>query len=371
MKPLSNTLTIRRLRNLGLAGMLHLWVCSASLAETVFDTRYQYYQEDDDRVRVDSDYSLFSIDLSDTMLLDGTLLYSSISGASPTGLPPYKKEGQVPVVELEDERIASTLGLTTQIGRHSIKVGGSYSYESDYLSLGASLQDTISLNEKNTELVLGTAYTRDTVGANGSNLEEAKRSFDWIVGINQVISPNTLLSFNVGIGQKQGFLNDPYKRVLLDNEVYYENRPGRKLEELVFLQLTHFIEPWDASVELSYRFGNNDHGSQSHTTMLAFYKYLFDKRLVVRPSFRFYSQTAADYYATEFTGNPDYYSSDYRVSAEQTFNYGLQVRWNVLPDKFAIDLGYERYISKGTDGRTSQSAYPDANSITAGFHIQF
>ena len=371
MNLLSLAPAIRKSRNLVLAGILYIWVSSAALAETIVDTRYQYYQEDNNRIRVDSDYSLFSIDLSDTVLLDGTLLYSVISGASPTGLPPSKPGGQVPVVELTDERIASNIGLTAQLGNHSLKGGFSYSYESDYLSLGGSVQDTIALNEKNTELVLGFAYTRDTVGANGSNLKEAKRSFDWIVGLNQLLGPNTLLSFNVGIGQKQGFLNDPYKRVLIDGDVYYENRPGRKLEELLFLQLTHFIEPWDASVELSYRFGHNDHGSNSNTAMLAFYKYLFDKRLVIRPSFRFYTQTAADYYATEFSGNPTYYSSDYRISAEQTFNYGLQVRWNVVPDKFAIDLGYERYITRGTDGSTSQSAYPDANSIIAGVHIKF
>ena len=96
-------------RTLALAGIIHLWMISASLAETIVDTRYQYYQEDSGRVRVDSDYSLFSVDLSDTVLLDGTLLYSSISGASPTGLPPSKLGGQVPVVHLEDERMAASL----------------------------------------------------------------------------------------------------------------------------------------------------------------------------------------------------------------------------------------------------------------------
>lgn len=353
-----------------LAGLISIHLSVAALSETIVDTRYQYYQEDNDRVRVDSDYSLYSIDLSDTVVLDGTLLYSVISGASPTGLPPDKRGGQVPLVHLEDERYAASMGLTAQLGNHSLNGGLSYSYESDYLSLGASLQDTISLNEKNTELVLGMAYTRDTVGANGSNLSEAKRAYDWIVGINQVLGPNTLLNFNLGLGLKQGFLSDPYKRVLIDDEVYYENRPGRKLEQLVFLQLTHYIEPLDASVEVSYRFGHNDHGIVSHTAMVAFYKYFFEKRLVLRPSFRFYDQSAADYYAIEFSGNPDYYSSDYRVSAEQTFNLGLQLRWKVT-DNFALDLGYERFISRGTDGHTSQSAYPDAHSITAGVHLTF
>ena len=125
------------------------------------------------------------------------------------------------------------------------------------------------------------------------------------------------------------------------------------------------------SVEVSYRLGHNDHGSVSNMASLAFYQYLFDKKLVLRPSFRFYDQSAADYYNTSFTGNPTYYSSDYRVSAEQTFNLGMQLRWNFIKDRLAFDLGYERYISRGTDGKTSQSAYPDANSITAGFHLQF
>lgn len=362
---------IKNWRQTTIVAVIHIYLCSAALSETVVDTRYQYYQEDSGRIRVDSDYSLFRVDLSDTIALDGTLLYSSISGASPTGLPPDYKGGQVPVVSLTDERYAGTLNLTTPFANHTLKTGISYSSESDYVSRGASITDSISLNQKNTDLVLGFAYTDDTVGANGSDFSAKKRSYDYMIGINQVLSPNTTLSLNVGIGQKQGYLSDPYKRVLLNDGVYYDNRPGRKLEELGFVQLTHYIESLDASIETSYRFGNNDHGSHSHTAIVAFYKNFFNKRLVVRPSFRYYRQTAADFYATEFTGNPQYYSSDYRVSAEETFNLGLQIRWWMVQDKFALDLGYERYISRGLDGVTSQSAYPDANSVTIGVHASF
>lgn len=190
-------------------GLLHAYLCTATMAESVFESRYQFYQEDDGRVKVNSDYSLFSVDLSDTLVLDGTLLYSSISGASPTGLPSERRGGSVPLVHLEDERYGASLGLTKKWGDHSIKAGFSYSFESDYLSLGGSIADTISLNEKNTELVLGLAYTHDTVGANGSDLNETKRSYDWIVGINQVLGPRTLLSANLGLGWKQGYLTDP------------------------------------------------------------------------------------------------------------------------------------------------------------------
>lgn len=358
------------IRTLLQVSLFHSLIVSATLAEDVFETRYQYYQEDDGRVRVDSEYSLFSTDLSDTMVLDGTFLYSAISGASPTGLPSYNGE-HVSLVDLEDERMAATLGLTTQLGRHSLKTGVSYSNESDYLSLGASVSDTISFNSKNTELVLGFAYASDTIGANGSPLEETKDTFDWLVGVNQILGPGTLLTVNAGLGLKQGFLTDPYKRVLIDDGVYHENRPDRKLEQLLYVQLTQDLKSIDASADISYRFGHNDHGMLSHTMSVALNKYFFDRRLLVRPSFRYYRQSEADYYATEFTGDPEYYSADYRVSAEETFNLGLQMRVQLIPDRLALDLGYERYLTRGTDGHTSQSAYPDAHSFTAGFHVQF
>jgi len=364
-------LVSRSLRPYLAAGVLYFYLITVADSETVIESRYQHYQEDNGRMKMDSDYSLFSVDLSDTLVLDGTLLYSTLSGASPTGLPPWKKGGQVPTVFLEDERYAATLGLTKQLGNHSLKTGFSYSYEGDYLSLGASLQDTISLNEKNTELVLGMAFTNDTVGANGSNFEATKRSYDAMIGINQILDPNTLLSVNVGLGWKQGYLSDPYKRVLIDNEVYFDERPGSKFEQLLLLQLTHYIPSWDASVEATYRLGHNDFGSTSHTATLALYKYLLNKRIVIRPSIRFYDQSAARFYATQFTGNPTYASADYRLSAERSLNLGLQVRWNIIKDKLALDLGYERYRTWGTDHKTSQSTYPDANSFTVGFHYQF
>ncbi|MDB6152573.1 MAG: hypothetical protein JWL90_1026 [Chthoniobacteraceae bacterium] len=353
-------------------GALYLVICSSLKAESFFDSRYQYYQEEDDRIRVDSNYSLFSIDLNETTVVDGSFLYSAISGASPTGLPPFKKGDPVPSVYLEDERYAFTLGLGRQIGSHAVKAGFAYSTESDYTSFGYSLQDTISFNHKNTELVLGFAFTDDTVGANGTSLDALKRSYDAIVGVNQVLSRNDLVSLNIGLGWKQGFLSDPYKRVLINEfYVFNEKRPDQKFEQLLFLQWTHYFSMLNTSMETSYRFGHNDYGSISHTAQVAFYKRFFGGRLTLRPSFRYYRQSKADFYDTEFTGNPDYYSSDYRVSAEETFNLGVQARLYIVKEKLAVDAGYERYITRGLDDRTSQSAYPDAHSFTVGLHFQF
>ena len=355
-----------------LVGLLYGLIQTSSLAETFFESRYQYYQEDDDRIRVDSNYSLFSLDLSETTNLGGSFLYSAISGASPTGLPPLLKGGAVPVAELEDERIGFTLDLSHQIGDHRLRAGFAYSNESDYRSLAYSLQDTISFNQKNTELVLGFALTDDTVGANGSPLDENKRSYDVLIGLNQVLSPDDLLNINFTLGWREGFLSDPYKRVLInDFFVLPESRPNDRFEQLIFVRWTHAFAKIGASLETSYRYGHNDYGSESHTFEVAIHQKLFGDRLIIRPAFRYYWQSAADFYDTEFKGNPNYYSADYRLSEEETTSLGVQVRWWAVKERLAVDLGYDRYVTRGKDGKTPQETYPDAHSFTAGFHLQF
>jgi len=352
--------------------LIHLIVQSSLRAEATLDSRFQYYQEDDHRIRVNSVYSLFSIDLNDTTHVDGSQIYSAISGASPTGLPPLIPGGPLPLAHLKDERNAFTLGLTKQLADHSIRVGYAYSTESDYLSNAVSLQDTISLNQKNTDLVLSCAYTDDRVGANGTDLNAPKRTFDTLVGISQVLSPKDLLEINLSLSWSQGFLSDPYKRVLLnDFFVLADKRPSHRFEQLLFLQWTHHL-PWNgASMETSYRFGHNDFGSFSHTAQIALYQKLFQDRIVISPSLRYYWQSAANFYATQFTGAPLYYSSDYRVSKEESYSLGVQVRWNVIRDRLAVDAGYQRYCTRGLDGVTLQAAYPKANSLSAGLHLEF
>jgi hypothetical protein len=362
----------QRIRLLALAGLIYLLINTSGLSESFIESRYQYYQEDDERIRVDSNYSLFSIDLSDTTVLSGSALYSAISGASPTGLPPLVKGGELPVAQLEDERSAFTLGLSHQLGSHLLRTGFAYSNESDYVSTAYSVQDTISFNQKNTELVLGFAYTDDTVGANGTPLDERKQGYDAFVGINQVLSPDDLLSINLTLGWREGFLSDPYKRVLINEfSVLPDARPDERFEQLVFVQWTHYFAPIGASLEVSYRYGHSDFGSESHTAEVAIHQKLIGERLIVRPAFRYYQQSAADFYDTEFTGNPQFHSADYRLSAEETFSVGVQVRCWAIKDRLSVDLGYERYVTRGTDGKTPQETYPDAHSFTAGLHLQF
>ena len=160
---------------------------------------------------------------------------------------------------------------------------------------------------------------------------------------------------------------------MLVNEFYVrpDTRPPHRFEQLAFAQWTHYLPQLATSVETSYRYGHNDFGSHSHTVQLALYKKLFHEHLVLRPAVRYYRQTAARFYDLQFFGTPQYYSADYRLSAEETLSLSLEARWFFIKERLSLDVGYERYTTRGIDGKTPQSSYPDANSVSAGVHYQF
>ncbi len=96
-------------------------------------------------------------------------------------------------------------------------------------------------------------------------------------------------------------------------------------------------------------------------------------------------QTAADFYAVQLPGDPTvspddpfsphipipkYYSADYRLSALQTFTYGINLSVT-LKEHLTFDLGYKRYEMYGKDEQTSPSAYPRANILSAGLRWWF
>ena len=96
--------------------------------------------------------------------------------------------------------------------------------------------------------------------------------------------------------------------------------------------------------------------------------------------FRYYIQNSADFYyvlvpdyspaAGVYLPAPKYYSSDYRLSEFESFATGITFTWRIV-GHLSLDLGYMRYIMRGLDGATSQSAYPSANVFNVGLRVWF
>ena len=358
-------------------------------AEDQVDYRYEYYKEDNNRMTINTHSVYFEQKATDAITAKGELVYDNISGATPTGT--VSPAGKVNLTHLEDNRRSLSLQAESKItGNNTLTPGFAYSKESDYQSYGVSLNDAIEFNEKNTTLQYGISQNFDSVRntdhTTSKEIWSDKYATEAIVGVSQLLSPKTIWTAAFTFGNESGYLSDPYRLagwVPLDssgNPFPFsigtpERRPSHRNKEVLYTSLTQYFDKVNGSLEGSYRFYNDSYGVVANTVGLSWHQWL-GKHLIVEPMFRFYEQSAADFYATTFTApftiNPNgpggYHSSDYRLSEFYSTDMGTQLT-GVINDHFRIVVGYHRYEMHGLDGKTNSGMYPEANIVTAGLSI--
>ncbi len=393
----------RALRSLVLSGLLYSASVGRTRAEDRVDYRYEYYGEENGRVEVSTQGVYFDLSPKPWMSLKGNFIYDSISGATPRGTPYQPGTNAINTVPMDDIRYAGYLEPTFKFGNHTLSPQVAYSIESDYESIGISVNDAIDFNDKNTTLLLGLSHAFDHVLPNGDaerfhldqiiTTKQRKDTTDALIGVTQLLGPATVATCDLTVGYSDGYLSDPYKRVLFDNYFYTpgpdpanpnaftgwaENRPDHKLREVVYLSLDHNFEKLSGAVMASYRFYHDDFGITAHTAEVQWNQKI-GKHVIVSPMFRYYTQTAAYFYATHFPGDPEnpgifplpnYFSSDYRLSELHSYTYGVEVSVKVQ-EHLSLELGYKRYEMFGTDGVTSPGQYPKANVFSAGLTLWF
>jgi hypothetical protein len=207
---------------------------------------------------------------------------------------------------------------------------------------------------------------------------------DGIVGITQLLNPTTFVTFNLSAGRATGYLSEPYKivekaieivpDVYLD-EAFAENSPNGRNRGSLYAALNHAFPGVHGAVEASYRLYGDSYGIVAHTLQATWLQHLGAK-FILAPSLRYYTQTAARFYEYELddtpiipervpTGTAPYYSSDFRLSAEDGVGYGIKATWKAT-GWMHLDASYEEYVLRGRDGVTPQSAYPRAGISTLG-----
>jgi hypothetical protein len=345
---------------------------------------YENYREEDGRITVVTESGSVNQDVGayGHIQLSGTV--DAVTGATPTGRPAPPGSDQVPLTEIYSHRKAWNGDYSEQFRNFNVDAAFAESRESDYVSLGWSVTTLTDFNEKNTTLRVGVAGTDDRVEVNFEPAYLPKHTGDAIIGVTQLLGPATFATLNVSSGISTGYLSEPYKiveksieilpNVFLD-ESFGENSPNRRQRESLYASLNHSFARVHGAVEASYRFYADSYGIVAHTLQLSWLQHL-GKNVILEPSLRYYTQTAARFYYYDLDetsiipvsrpiGTAPYYTSDFRLSAEDSTSYGLKVTWKASAF-LNLDASYERYAMQGRDGVTPASAYPTAGISTVG-----
>lgn len=362
-----------------------------------YDYSFQLYQEDSERMEVESHYLRGKIDFNEETSFRFQWLRDSISGASPTGALPG---GLQPFYsEVDDVRTGILGALSRQFGDHRVEVEISHSKEDDYISRGYAISDTLELNQKNTTLNFGFNYLDDTVEVPLLG-DRAKHGYDWFAGVTQIIDKDTLVSANLTLGYSDGYLNDPYKVIQRSETVsipdgnggtidlpvvniYRENRPDSRFRQVLQLEGRHYFAPADGALDAVLRFSHDDYGVFSQTVQLE-WRQSIGEHFLATPFFRYYHQNEATFFRNSLDGlgfdppsDPDgsgtHYSADYRLSSFDAISGGLRLSYH-FTDHYSADACYERYVMTGrgdSADRSPEQSYPSANIWTIGIHATF
>lgn len=360
---------------------------SAGQIHWIFDSAVAYYHEDG-RVQAIEPIVNATKDYQDGEVLNFNLTFDSLSGSSPNGAltsnqpqtftgPSGKPKnryttapGQLPAdPHYSDTRFA--FGGSWQMPWSPVSrwtVGGKVSIEDDFFSFTGDFSVAHDFNQKNTTLSLGVYDENDRlrpIGGEpvpGSDYELAhkggspsKNDVGALFGLTQVMNRHWLAQVNLSADRFTGYLNDPYKILsVIDDggatEGYlYEKRPDQRTRESVYVE--NRIGWERSSVAIALRYFTDSWRIHSDTARVRFRWWNSDPSQYWEPSFRWYRQTAADFYtpwiSSSAVSGMTYASSDSRLAAFHALTYGLEYGRDLgdeseQPRKFTVRLEYYR-----------------------------
>ena len=387
------------------------------LESTEIDFLVSYYTQDGDNAAVCggigteklSDINpavIVSIPLNDDDVLSIDASISAYTSASSSNIDPF--DGDSPADPFVASSGASKSGNSlsgaftyshSSDNRNNIWTANlSVSTEFDYFSLGFGGSYTKLFNQQNTELVINGHVYLDTwdpiypielrpFQKGGLGLEDPlfiqntitgnpnynpssftsfdnkdRNSYSLGLGFSQILSKRLQGSLSLDFVLQDGLLSTPFQRVyfndvpgsFIDNFQLaddIERLPDSRFKVAIGGRLNYYINQIFI-VRAYYRYYFDDWGIRSHTASIEVPVKIADK-FTIYPFYRFYSQTAVDYFAPyeQHLSTDKFYTSDYDLSEFNANQYGFGVTYTDIFTKFhiwrfglkSIDLKFNQY----------------------------
>ena len=316
---------------------------STALAEStptegVFSLSYYNYrdwQPGASRMSVQSPTMFMLVPISDSLALQGSLVYDAVTGASPYFFNALSQ------ASIGDYRTAGDLKITKWFGRWAVGVGGAVSSEQDYLSRAGSVDVRYSTPDNNTTYAFGVGGAYDTINSvNGVAVNEHRYSLEFMGGITQVLNANAIVQSNLAYYTGHGYYSDPYKSL--------DQRPSERRTVAWLTRYNQAFVEQDGVLQLSYRLLFDSFGDHSNMMEVAWVQGL-PQGWSIAPNIRYIAQHGASFYF-----NPPFpvgyvdgqnYTADTRLATWGAFTVGLAAA-KVFEKGWSAYAKYQYYMQR-------------------------
>ena len=270
----------------------------------------------------------------------------------------------------KEERTQGSLGFDALHGKTQYSVSYTLSDENDYTANTASVDVSQDLFGDLTTVSFGFSQGWDEVRKRGdSDFNETIDRRNYRFSLQQILTPQLITGLNYEVITDEGFLNNPYRSVrYLDDssargfsfqpEVY----PHTRTSNAVSLNARYFL-PYRAAIHGEYRYYTDTWGIDANTVSFG-YTHPWGKRWIFEAGYRWYDQSAADFYSDLFDrpNAQNFMARDKELSTFTSHMFSVGATYE-LPS-----LGWER-IQRSTVNLYYDRInfeYDDFRDITAG-----
>ena len=247
-----------------------------------------------------------------------------------------------------EKRTEMSVGADYLYNSTIFSTGYKNSDESDYAADSAYFGVSQDLFGALTNISMSYGRGWDDVSRNGDNEFSADvERHSYRLGISQILTRNLLMGMTLETITDEGFLNNPYRSVrYLDPEsdkgysYQAEVYPNTRTSTAVSLRGRYRL-PYRAAVHSEYRFFDDTWGIAAHTAEVGYTQPVWG-RWMVDLNYRFYTQTAADFYSDLFSREDaqNYMARDKELSDFDSHTLGIGLSYEILPNGW-------RFFDKG------------------------
>ncbi|MFQ5587064.1 MAG: DUF3570 domain-containing protein [Thermodesulfobacteriota bacterium] len=270
-----------------------------------------------------------------------------------------------------------------------------YSDEKDYTSSTPTISLKKELFNKNTTLTLGYSRNMDDVSGRFMDSTQTRTTDNYYFGLTQIISPVTIVQAGYSRTESDGFQAEGIRLVPVDGVAssscteesatcLEEAFPESRRRNAYILGINHYFTEGDgkewlglkglgipfgrSSINLTFRYYDDDWDIESYTGEIAYYKYLSDND-IVRLNYRFYNQTASFFFKDDYLSSDALRSSSPQHRDFSTHLAGVKLTHslNNRPSVGPVEMGgieakYEFYL---------ESSRVQAHIVMASFRLLF